>query len=155
MVPASPLYMFGTADFTVEFWMNTSDTSFGLINPSSTTGAGYWAILVSGSTLYWQSAYNSTNLKSTSLSGYLNNTWVHIAIVRSSSVLNFYFNGTVQGTGTSDTTNYNGTTNGLYIGHDTQTNGYFAGYLDDIRITKGYARYTNNFTAPTAAFVGQ
>jgi hypothetical protein len=154
-VPASPVNMFGTGDFTIEFWMNTSDTSFGVINPSSTTGSGYWAILVAGSTLYWQSAYNATNLKTASLSGYLNSTWVHIAIVRSSGVLNFYFNGTVQGTGTSDTTNYSGTNNGLYIGHDTQNNGYFAGYLDDIRITKGYARYTTNFTAPTAAFVGQ
>jgi hypothetical protein len=27
-----------------------------------------------------------------------------------------------------------------------------SGYMDDFRITKGYARYTSNFTAPTAAF---
>jgi hypothetical protein len=149
IIPASPNLSFGTGDFTVEFWMKTTDTAAGLIT-SATTGSGYWAILIAGGTLYWQSAYNATNLKTQSLSGYLNNAWVHVAIVRSSSSMNFYLNGTVQGTATNDTTNYNGTANGLTIGQDPQNNGYYLGYLADLRITKGYARYTTNFTAPSS-----
>ena len=146
-IPASPQWIFGTGDFTVEFWMNTADTAAGLITPA-TTGAGYWALLIASSTLYWQNAYNSSNLKTASLSGYLNNTWVHIAVVRYSGNLYFYFNGTAQGSATADSTNYSGVTNTLTIGYDSQNNGYYSGYIDDLRITKGHARYTANFSAP-------
>ena len=148
VIPASPNWVFGTGDFTIEFWMKTTDTGAGLITPA-TTGAGYWAILIASGTLYWQSAYNATNLKTQSLSGYLNNAWVHVAIVRSSGSMNFYLNGTVQGSSTSDTTNYSGVTNTLTIGQDPQNNGYYSGYLADLRISKGYARYTSNFTVPS------
>ena len=151
-IPASPQWIFGTGDFTVEFWMNTADTGAGLITPA-TTGAGYWALLINASTLYWQNAYNSSNLKTASLSGYLNNTWAHIAIVRYSGNLYFYFNGTAQGSATADSTNYSGAVNTLTIGYDSQGNGYYAGYIDDLRITKGYARYTTTFTAPTSALI--
>ena len=43
----------------------------------------------------------------------------------------------------------------LYIGASDYNSGsseYLTGYIDDLRITKGYARYTATFTPPTAAF---
>jgi hypothetical protein len=84
-------------------------------------------------------------------------TWSHIAAVRSSGVLNLYLNGTQLGSGSSFTSNITRNNSyGLSIGATTLSNGnssdYFNGYLDDLRITKGVARYTNNFSVPLSPF---
>jgi len=76
-------------------------------------------------------------------------TWSHLAIVRNGTTLTVYINGVYTGavTCTRDFTD-----NSLKIGMGTWANSYFFGYIDDLRITKGVARYTSNFTVPDAAF---
>jgi hypothetical protein len=78
-------------------------------------------------------------------------SWIHFAFVRTSGVFKTFFNG-VQDISTANTTTYNGTYLQIgawrYSGYDFSLNGY----IDDLRITKGVARYTANFTAPTTAF---
>jgi Concanavalin A-like lectin/glucanases superfamily/IPT/TIG domain len=81
--------------------------------------------------------------------------WYHIAVVRNGSTVTIYRDGISVGSG-SDTVSHNpSTATTLMIGGGSATgfnNFYFNGYLDDLRITKGYARYTSNFTPPAAAF---
>jgi hypothetical protein len=81
-----------------------------------------------------------------------NNTWTHFAVTRDgSSVMRRFFDGTQVGGSTTVTNNFNNAT--TQIGGSTTLNpGSLNGNLDDIRITIGVARYTANFTAPTAAF---
>ena len=78
-------------------------------------------------------------------------SWIHFAFVRTSGVFKTFFNGT-QDISTSNTTTYNGTY--LQIGAFRYTAYDFSlnGYIDDLRITRGVARYTANFTPPTEAF---
>jgi hypothetical protein len=77
------------------------------------------------------------------------NTWYHFAIVRNGTTTTLYKNGTSY-LSLTDTANY--TTPYIVIGNAYQTsrNGVI-GYMDDFRVTSGLARYTANFTPPTAA----
>ncbi len=77
------------------------------------------------------------------------NTWHHIALTGDGSVLRCFRDGVL-----SDTTyTYSGVATGstpLYIG--SGGDGTLVGNIDDLRITKGVARYTESFTPPAAAF---
>lgn len=77
------------------------------------------------------------------------NTWVHLAAVKSGSTLTLYQNGVNVASATQSGTIVDGG-KPLLIGYETGQGAsvYFDGYLEDIRITKGIARYTANFTPP-------
>lgn len=75
-------------------------------------------------------------------------TWYHIAVVHDSGTTTMYVDGTSVG---SISYNIPAVNAGIRVGTDGEGYKYFAGYMDDVRITKGTARYTSNFTPPTAA----
>ena len=83
------------------------------------------------------------------------NTWYHIALVRNNGVVSMYVDGTSKTiTNPNQSTAYLDQNSILNIGRwqGATTTYEFNGYMDEVRITKGVARYTANFTAPTAAF---
>jgi len=93
-------------------------------------------------------AWEVTLTSTTSVSS---NTWYHLAVVRSGNTFSLYVNGVSESTATSSVVIADDTSNLLIGVGDTGTT-YLNGYIDDLRITKGYARYTSNFTPPTKAF---
>ena len=82
------------------------------------------------------------------------NQWRHWAWSRDASGNNrFYLNGTQIGTTTSSSNNL--ITPVVDLGRRAETDStYMQGYIQDFRITKGLARYTANFTPPTASLEG-
>ena len=78
------------------------------------------------------------------------NTWYHIALVRNAGTSTLYVNGASVGSGTT-TGNCSGTY--LAIGGYYNTSYLYQGYLDELRITKGVARYTGSFTTQSAEFI--
>jgi hypothetical protein len=76
-----------------------------------------------------------------------------LALSRDSSGSRFFINGTQQGATNSGQASAVFDGGDWIIGNNLSFSGRdYNGYIDDFRITKGYARYTANFTAPTAAF---
>ena len=140
-----------TGNFTIEGWvyLNAIGVAYGIIS-KGTASTGWSVNITSGNKL--QFSYTASNLTAaTSLAA---STWYHFSVVRSGTAtgnVKIYLNGVLDATsGSAITDNFN-QTNAMYIGADRVGAASLNGYLDDVRITKGYARYTANFTPPTAA----
>lgn len=144
-------FIFGTGDFTVEFWVKTSDANACLLD-FYTTGQNAWQVFLTPS---GQIQWYVTSAVKTTTATVNNNAWRHVAVVRASGILNIFIDGVVDGAGVSHTTNLAYKTPTFSIGAQVNVRNAtydFGGNLDNLRITKGVARYTADFTPPTAAF---
>jgi len=156
--PQNADFSFGSGAFTIEFWFFTGQTSSGtFVSHRSGPGAGStnWLVTLGVPTqgkvgLYLSSgsAYGVPGLSTTS--SVTDNQWHHYAATRSGSTIRVFLDGVQE-----STTIWEGTVSEtprvLQVGYDSSAS-YLDGYIDDLRITKGVARYTSNFTPPTAPF---
>lgn len=141
-------------DFTWEAWVYP--TSLPGFSVMIGTSAIYGRVLISQNAgLYWESDNGAAPLAVSSgyppSGSWTLNTWQHIALTRSGSSWRFFKDGTQQGT-TKTASFTPETTQNLEFGSAYGGSNRFTGYMEGIRFTKGVARYTANFTAPTAIF---
>jgi len=157
ILPASQNLALETGNFTIEMWVYGA-------NNGGTVGGSYPRLFSLGTvqttgsiesynaagTLYVEIFGSSITFTASTL---LNSSWNHFAISRSGSSVKAFVNGTQVGSTLTNSTNLNRAASSTsIIGASTASTGNFNGYIDDLRITKGYARYTTNFTPPTQAF---
>jgi hypothetical protein len=150
---------FGTGDYTVEFWIypnNFSGTPV-IIDFRTANAASGGAIQIfldtSGvTTVYGGGA--TGNLLITAAAAISTGVWTHIALTRNGTSTRLFINGTQSGSTATDSTGYG--LGALWIGANASGgSNYLNGFIDDLRVTKGYARYTTTFTPPTSAFALQ
>jgi len=147
---------FGSGDFTVECWVKvTGNQSIkGLIAKRTPNGGATntnWVIYIDGlRTRSWFSNGSSYFISDwNSSSSLVANQWNHLAIVRNGDDWKVYMNGTQTGSVTNSST-IASTSRSLYIGADHPGNAEFEGHVSNLRVVKGTAVYTSNFTAPTS-----
>ncbi|MFA5926334.1 MAG: LamG-like jellyroll fold domain-containing protein, partial [Parcubacteria group bacterium] len=149
---------FGSGDFSIDFWVNFDSLSSTeqtlLAHAADASSNGYW--------LEWQNTYGMrffgrnggsdifTELDS-GTSGWSTGTWYHIAIVRNGNTWTMYKNGVNVASATSSGS-FNDYASYLYVGYRPGYSLYPNAYIDELRISKGTARWTSAFTPPTRAY---
>ena len=170
-IPATPELALGAGDFTVEFWCNFTlvgnnnlrgiicqgaDSAYSsLASYQTAVWAHRWKIVIDYTTVNTGNAvggiafyqYKTTGCKT--VVAVNDGQWHHIAFTRSSGVLRCFLDGVLKSTA-NNTSDFNDTTTHYTIGRrGASMGGYYNGFLDDFRIVKGSALYTQNFTPPT------
>jgi hypothetical protein len=79
-------------------------------------------------------------------------TWYHIAYVRASNVWTVYLDGTSVISADPGSLDFDDTSVNLLFGSMNWTHDDFTGYMDEIRVSKGIARYSSSFNPSTTAF---
>jgi hypothetical protein len=143
--PSSPAFGLGNGDFTIELWVRPitqgghgSGNNDCLLDfrPAGQGAYGTLYLFNNGAGLYWYVS-SANRITGGPIS---NNVWSYIAVVRSSGNTRLYINGVQTGLTFPDSTNY--LTSPLWIGqfNDGGGSGFFDGYIQDLRITRGVAR---------------
>jgi hypothetical protein len=148
---------FGTADFTIECWvyLTTTATDSTIIDTRAGANSGNYFLfyLWNGGYISWYVPGGYVVNTGSQVSA---NTWTHVAISRASGTLRSFKDGVLQQSATNTTSYANPGAPYPYIGSSyAVTTDSFHGYIDDLRITSGVARYTTNFTPPTSQLQDQ
>ena len=149
-VPASSDFGFGTGDFTIElfFFMKKKKNYNNLIDFRTTNESNDLPVIYVDSTP--NLVYFSTSAR---ISGSIaEGQWYHIAVSRSGTSTKMFLNGTQLGSTFTDNTNYDTPTATWSLGAAAAQTAYEVnGFISNVRVIKGTALYTSNFTAPTSA----
>ncbi|MBD3249569.1 hypothetical protein GF336_06000 [Candidatus Woesearchaeota archaeon] len=151
-IPDSDDWDFGTDEFTIDFWMKTTDTASVLFDQGTLNAGGVNVIQVwinsdgklgiyLDGTVNGYNNWDQNNLKTDLAVN--DGSWHHIALVKDSgNQVNLYVDGTAQ---TNDypvtQANMNNGVDNLYIAQSTALypSDAYDGYIDELRILKGTA----------------
>ena len=144
--PTDAAFNLAGGSWTIEgyfyFLAATNYSTLVMCNLSNTDGFGLSLNNASNITYYVNGTAQITSATAISL-----NTWYHIAASSNGTTTTLYINGTSAGTTTTVPTSKSYP---VTVGAKNNSIEYFTGYASNVRVVKGTAVYTANFTPPTA-----
>jgi len=157
---SSTVFLLGTSDFTIELWFYTNSraaSSFPILITNGNFGAGKWQLNDRHNNYPTKLTFGVRSIQVDvnfliSTTTIVNNTWYHVAVVRSGSNWTMFVNGIAESTNTSAAAVGDVGAQAIYVGGDAtgQTGTPYNGNISNVRIVKGVAVYTGNFTVPTS-----
>jgi hypothetical protein len=162
-IPYSPDFDFGTGDFTIETWvyiagnsaLNSSNARVATIIGGYNSSSTGWLLhiggnsTVTGTALFLEAINSGVATEARATVSITQSVWNHIAITRNAGIVRFFLNGQIVGSAISFNSTANTGNSSLFIGRTNSASvtnyQYLLGYLHDLRVTKGFARYTANF----------
>ena len=158
-IPTSTDFEVTGGDFTIDFWTYSTqypvsgEAKFFVSYGVHANGQTWYEVSFGEDHNVWVALYNSGYIILIASSTNLPlNQLVHIAVVRSGNTVSLYFNGVLKGS-TIYSGSYTPTGKTLWIGYNSSGgHGALASYIDELRISKGIARWTTDFTPPTSPY---
>ncbi len=155
-IPDSSDWAPGTGDFTIDFWVrfNVASGNQGIILQGS--GSNQWYLFKTTSSMQFLYKVGGTNVADYSTSSsfqFTANVWTHFAFVRNGSDALMFKDGIEFPLNeTTPFGNLSDISAPLWFGRPADTNDSLDGWVDEIRFSKGIARWTANFTPPTSEY---
>jgi hypothetical protein len=153
---SSPLFALGSGDFSIDYWIrpDTLAVQFTVVDfRGSLNNVGFSDYISTNGKINLFKEGGTTYLTTTG--SIRAGEWTHVAYVRSSGTVKVYINGVADATTASETTSWVAPsgTNYAVIGCNYTVAAYLNGYITDLRVSKGYARYMANFNPPTRSIL--
>jgi hypothetical protein len=160
--PTNTTLNLSSGNYTVEGWYYLDMATYssfdlggrGIVSDYLTNSNGRWLISIGGTgklEFTEQDAIGQNSATVTDPSNSPLQQWVYFAAVKSGTTMYLFKNGTSVGSTTSAVrTGFPGRLNVGQSTVDTNYRAFFLGYISNIRVSKGTAIYTSNFTTPSA-----
>lgn len=146
-------FQIGDIDFCVEAFVRVSSIAspYVLFSANNYTSASGLRVTLYNGQIYVD--HNSVSFNTTA-AGVTANAWKHVAVTKSGTTYSVFVDGVLVSTetGTPSAVTYDRVTIGALVANGSSLSA-FSGYVDDLRITKGFARYTTGPNGiPSEAF---
>lgn len=158
--PDSADFTMGSADFTLDFWFNINTSGNGtnrlicgqMDAAGNNSSISFAALIGTTGLCTFRVGQGGSAIDATAVSAITTTGWHHFAGVREGGNIKLYLDGVLEKT-TACTGAINNSSEILAIGRlGAFTTLTYYGSIDEFRVSAGIARWTANFTPPTAAY---